>query len=196
MLCVWIRRNWSIVFCSWHTKLHTTSHNEEKKNPELLAQDAHSSIAKANTQKKNSLPFLTQHLNVTAEAGQPFIGIDVKRRSHCATPSVGEGRGGLYGRPARCEVHLCGRGCGARPLRLWRRWISYRCPCQHGPITNQMQKRARGAHTDTTGMHKHKCASVNNKHGVIYSGETITCSFFIYSEHETSDASSFSAQFL
>lgn len=46
-----------------------------------------------------SHPENTQHLNVIAKAGQAFIGIDVKRRSHCDTPSVGEGRGGSHGRP-------------------------------------------------------------------------------------------------
>lgn len=85
-----------------------------------------------------SHPKNTQHLNVTAKAGQAFIGIDVKRRSLCDTPSVGEGQWGPHGQPPAVRSICVGDSCGIWTLRLWRRWISYRCLCQRGPITNQM----------------------------------------------------------
>lgn len=52
------------------------------------------------THKENSLPFPpndTQHLNVIAESGQAFIGIDVQRHSYCDTPSVGGWPGCSHG---------------------------------------------------------------------------------------------------
>ncbi len=101
MLCTWIAFSAPDIHAD--TKLHTQSRppTMEKKKV-LLAREAHSSITKANTQKKTpclSHPKNTQHLNVIAEASQAFIGIDVKRRSHCDTPSVGEGQGGSHGQP-------------------------------------------------------------------------------------------------
>lgn len=58
---------------------------------------------------------------------------------------------------AHCEVHLCGGCCSAWPLRLWRRWISYRCLCQNGPIRNQRE--------DCTERHSsdHSKACIKNK---------------------------------
>lgn len=70
-------------------KLHTPS-----QPPTLNRKPVIGTRGKANTQRKTpclSHPKNTQHLNVIAEAGQAFIGIDVKRHSHCDTPSVGEG---------------------------------------------------------------------------------------------------------
>lgn len=49
------------------TKLHTTSHNEKK----LLAQEAHSSIAKANTQKKT--PCLSHPTSKCHRWGRPGL---------------------------------------------------------------------------------------------------------------------------
>lgn len=49
--------------------------------------------------KENSLPFSPREYTTSKCHGQAFIGIDVKRRSHCDTPSVGEGQRGSHGRP-------------------------------------------------------------------------------------------------
>lgn len=115
---------------------------KSNKNPSVVGSRVSFLHHQKQTHKRTTLclshPKNTQRLNVSGEAGQAFIGIDLKRRSHCDTPSVGGGQWGLTRTAARCEVHLCGRCCGIWILRLRRRWIAYRCLCQHGPIRNQM----------------------------------------------------------
>lgn len=147
MLFIWIMINWTVIFFSWHKSRHTNythNHNlpqwEEKSVVGTRLSFLHNQSKHTNEKKTQCLshPENTRHLNVTAKAGQAFIGIDVKRRSLCDTPSVGEGQRGSTRTAARCEVHLCGRCCSIWTMRLWRRWISYRCLCQRGPIMNQM----------------------------------------------------------
>lgn len=155
MLCTWI--SFSAPDMHADTKLHTQPQPptmKKKKKSVVGTRGSFLHQQKSKHTKENSLPFSPQEYTTSKchRWGRPGLYWDWCETTFPLWYTIRWwGARGFAWTATRCEVHLCLRCCGAWPLRLWRRWISYRCLCQHGPITNQMHMRA----GTCTGTHTH-----------------------------------------
>lgn len=135
LLRVRLMNNLIVIFCSSHAGGLTVANSHQAKRKRFIGARG-LFLHQQSKHTKEVAAFVTRPYTSKCHLWG-FMGLMREDIPTVIHHPLMQGQGAAW-TAARCEVHLCGRCCGARPLCLWSRWISYRCLCQHGPIRDQM----------------------------------------------------------